>query len=1182
MKLTFSKLGVFIPLVTLTLPSQAKISGITGTQMTTKVRPNIIFILTDDHRSDVMGYAGNTIIQTPEMDKLAREGVFFKNAFSSTPICAASRASILSGLQERTHKYTFQTGPILEEYMQISYPKVLKQSGYYTGFYGKFGVKYDHQDQLFDVHEDYDRETKYKDRRGYFYKTLGKDTVHLTRYTGEKAIQFIKNAPPDKPFCLSLSFSAPHAHDPAPDQYFWDQGTDKLYQNTEIPKADLSEDMYFNRLPETVKKGFNRTRWLWRFDTPEKYQKSMKGYYRMISGVDLEIAKIRQELKDKGLEKNTVIILSGDNGYFLGERQLADKWLLYDLSIRIPLIVYDPRFKKHQDIDAMALNLDIPATIADLAGVSQPISWHGKSLVPVISGKSNNLQRDTILIEHLWEFDSIPPSEGIRTNHWKYFRYVNDKSTEELYNLKDDSKEINNLSKNVDYQNILKSLRNKCNELTKKYADPYSGVPSGLMVEYIRDPQKTVINDSLPEYSWIVPIEAKFQKAYQILVSSNNDLLDKNIGDVWNSRQVRSNKSINIEHGGNPLKPNIRYFWKLRLWDQDNRISDYSSTQTFKTGNFKGTVSSQNSFQVEILAPVSFRKIALNSYFIDFGKDAFGTLEIKYQSTKPDTLIVRLGEKLLNGKIDRKPGGSIRFAEIKLPVTSLKSDYLLSLPKDKRNTSGDAVLLPDSFGVVMPFRYCELENVKQPLKDDDVRQKAWFHYFDYNQSQFTSSDTILNQVWDLCKYSIKATSFTGLYIDGDRERIPYEADAYINQLGHYTTDREYAMTKQTIEYFMTHPTWPTEWQLHTSMMMIQDYYYTGDTELLKKYYEQLKYKTLDILTREDGLISLQKEKIDGRFMANLGFADTTKRLRDIVDWPAGSITSGNQTFAQKGERDGHQMLPINTVVNCFFYQNMKIMAEIAALLKKPQDRNYYESMAMKVKKTINEILFDREKGIYIDGEDATNSSLHSNMLPLAFGIVPKESIHRVAEFVKSRGMACSVYGSQYLLEGLYEAGESQFAMNLMRATNDRSWWNMIKIGSTIALEAWDPKYKPNLDWNHAWGAVPANIIPRYVWGIQPAAPGFELIQIKPKLGNLKTSSITIPTIKGPVKGDFRRVNDSLQQYVIEIPANVGGEFILDDLKEIVVTLNGTKVNQAFNSIRLEPGISKIEISVNSY
>ena len=255
-------------------------------------RPNIIFILTDDQRWSALGYAGNDLVHTPEMDALARQGTYFKNATVTTPICAASRATLLSGMYERSHRYSFTTGNIRDEYMQTSYPKVLREAGYYTGFYGKFGVKYPDKDNLFDVYDEYDR-GPYPDRRGYFYKTIDKDTVHLTRYTGQQALDFLEAAPRDKPFCLSLSFSAPHAQDSAEDQYFWQKETDHLLADITIPKADISDDSYFNMLPKMVRDGFNRLRWYWRYDTPEKYQHSVKGYYRMIAGIDLEIAKIR-------------------------------------------------------------------------------------------------------------------------------------------------------------------------------------------------------------------------------------------------------------------------------------------------------------------------------------------------------------------------------------------------------------------------------------------------------------------------------------------------------------------------------------------------------------------------------------------------------------------------------------------------------------------------------------------------------------------------------------------------------------------------------------------------------------------------------------------------------------------------------------------------------------------------
>lgn len=541
----------------------------------TAKKPNIIFILTDDQRWDALGYAGNPLAYTPEMDKIAREGVYFHNTISTTPICAASRASIFSGLYERTHRYSFQSGPMEEEYMQNAYPKVLKEAGYHTAFFGKFGVKYKDLGKLYDEYDNYDRKDQYHDRRGYYYKTIGKDTVHLTRYTGQQALDFIDKAPADKPFCMQLSFSAPHAHDSAKDQYFWDKETDFVLENTTVPDAKFSDKKYFDRLPQAVKDGFNRLRWTWRYDTPEKYQHSVKGYYRMIAGVDMEITKIRKQLEKKGLADNTIIIVMGDNGYFLGERQLAGKWLMYDNSIRVPLMIYDPRVKKHKDIKAMALNIDVPATILDFAGVKQPKSWHGKSLVPLVNTKDKCVKRDTILIEHLWEFKNIPPSEGVRTKKWKYFRYVNDKSIEELYNLKKDPNELENLISNKKYKKVLDNLRSKCAELIAKRQDPKATLPSGLATVFNNDAQNKI------DFSWVLPKELKSQTSYQILVSTSMTNLDQNIGEIWNSLEVEKPNTTNIKYEGKALQAGT-YFWKVRVWDEIHRTGEYTAAKTFK------------------------------------------------------------------------------------------------------------------------------------------------------------------------------------------------------------------------------------------------------------------------------------------------------------------------------------------------------------------------------------------------------------------------------------------------------------------------------------------------------------------------------------------------------------------------------------------------------------------------
>lgn len=582
-------------------------------------------------------------------------------------------------------------------------------------------------------------------------------------------------------------------------------------------------------------------------------------------------------------------------------------------------------------------------------------------------------------------------------------------------------------------------------------------------------------------------------------------------------------------------------------------------------------------FRSELIEPVLIKKTGNKSYFADFGKDAFGTLLLKVNVNEADTLVIHMGEKLKSPLvIDRNPGGSIRYQKVRLPVNPEIKEYLLKLPADKRNTSPPAIQLPDSFGIITPFRYCEIENLDSQLKPENIRQKAFFYAFNEESSSFTSSDTILNRIWEICKYSIKATSFCGLYIDGDRERIPYEGDALINQLSHYAVDNNYSLAKRTNEYFMNHPTWPTEWILHSVILFYYDYLYTGEPELLVRYYPALKAKTLIDLEREDGLISVKSENHNNDLMSRLGFSDVQQRLRDIVDWPPAQKDTGWKLATAEGERDGYEMADINTVVNSFHYYNLKLMSEIAGWLGKKEDAEFFLGRSMLVKESINNKLFDRIKGIYTDGEGSEHSSLHANMFPLAFGIVPDEYIKSVVAFVKTRGMACSVYGAQHLLDGLYNAGEAEYAYKLLTSTSDRSWWNMIRTGSTITLEAWDMKYKPNSDWNHAWGAAPANIISRQMWGIKPVKPGFTVAMIKPQLSGLKYSSIVVPAKPGRITATYTKNEKGVEFYSFTIPHGMTAELVIPYKPGSKILVNKKKAGKPYNII-LNEGLNEIEI-----
>ena len=426
-------------------------------------KPSIVFLLTDDQRYDALSCAGNPIIRTPNMDWLAQNGIRFENAFVTTPICAASRASIFTGLYERKHGYTFTMPPIRREYCNLSYPFLLRRAGYRTGFVGKFGVEV--PDGVLDEWFEYFQPSAYP-----YFKDINGKKKHLTDINMDRALDFIRDTGPDRSFCLSLSTWAPHAHDSEKQQYFWPSSCDDLYRDVVIPPPALGGPSFFESLPEFVKKSMNRERWFWRFDTPEKYQEMVKGYYRMISGVDMALGRLLHELKLLDRHKDTIIILMSDNGYFLGERGFAGKWTMHDLSIRVPLIIYDPRMAKTRRgmIDSsLVLNVDIAPTILDLAGLSIPQDVQGKSLMPFLNGSMANFRKE-ILTEHLWDHPDIPQTEAVRTEEWKYIRYPQHPEFKELYDLQNDSIEKNNLFFDKQYSEIRAELSKTCDQLIQK------------------------------------------------------------------------------------------------------------------------------------------------------------------------------------------------------------------------------------------------------------------------------------------------------------------------------------------------------------------------------------------------------------------------------------------------------------------------------------------------------------------------------------------------------------------------------------------------------------------------------------------------------------------------------------------------------------------------------------------
>jgi hypothetical protein len=501
-------------------------------------------------------------------------------------------------------------------------------------------------------------------------------------------------------------------------------------------------------------------------------------------------------------------------------------------------------------------------------------------------------------------------------------------------------------------------------------------------------------------------------------------------------------------------------------------------------------------------APVSIKRIDPNVILVDFGRVSFGNIQLIPPANSDHNVTVHFGEDFKNGRVNRKPPGTVRYALAKSHINGT-GKVTVAPPADERNTqrgrpgTPPAVLTPPEWGVVLPFRWVEIEGWPgELLPQYIVRRSAYASTWDDDAASFESSDETINRIWDFCRYSIKATTFAGVYVDGDRERIPYEADAYLNQLSHYHTDTDLQMARDTFDWLMKHPTWPTEWAFHMIFMAHADYRHSGDTKWLSSRYESLKPKLLLERARPDGLLVSNQQQVN---------------KDDIVDWP-------------KTERDGYVFKPVNTVVNAFHIRSLEMMAELAAALGKGSDVAKYKSMASKARAAFQKVLFDEEKGGYRDGEGTDHMSQHASLFPLAFGLVSEEHVSAVVKKVESRGMACSVYAAQYLMDGLFANGSALHALKLITAPGDRSWRHMVESGATVSWEAWDMIYKPNQDWNHAWGAAPANLLPRYVLGAEALAPGWKQARIRPNPGSLSFAKGKVPTPLGPVHVDWKNEN----------------------------------------------------------
>lgn len=499
----FMKLSALIPLLFLFLSCGSGSSE----------RPNIIFMMSDDHAAPAISAYGGFLadaFKTPNIDRIANEGMLFRNTFCTNSICTPSRAVILTG--KHSHKNGVYTLYEPLDDSQETFIKILQRNGYYTGIIGKWHLHT--EPKGFDYWKVMIGQGRYHDpiycEKGKGWSNDDDDGVgtvyegYVTDITTDFGIDFLDNRPKDKPFALLLHFKAPH------DEWNFKEDYAGLFADEDVPEPATLFDDYSTRGPglemATQKIGENHTVY------PEEtghlkgderkraqYQEYIKRYLRCVKSVDDNIGRVLKYLDDNDLAGNTIISYTGDQGFYLGEHGMYDKRFMYEESFRMPFVVRYPDGVKAGQINTdITSNLDFAGTFLDYAGLEIPAEMQGRSLRPLLEGNTPADWRQSTYYRY-WMHGAhfnIPGHYGIRTQDYKLIHFYNKSLGHageelyptghwqfegnyivdgddwwELYDLKNDPNELNNLYDNPDYTGIVNDLKDQLRQLKKEYDD---------------------------------------------------------------------------------------------------------------------------------------------------------------------------------------------------------------------------------------------------------------------------------------------------------------------------------------------------------------------------------------------------------------------------------------------------------------------------------------------------------------------------------------------------------------------------------------------------------------------------------------------------------------------------------------------------------------------------------------
>ncbi len=524
--------------------------------------------------------------------------------------------------------------------------------------------------------------------------------------------------------------------------------------------------------------------------------------------------------------------------------------------------------------------------------------------------------------------------------------------------------------------------------------------------------------------------------------------------------------------------------------------------------------------------PVSICTNRAGNTLVDFGRHGFGWLEAcvsapgEYEFTWGE--MIDASGSVVTDELHTKKEGWIRCATAK---GSFGGTGWTRIPYEEGPGSSFHPGPVGKFGRVMPFRWLEVKKSPFGITAANVRQVPVYYPYDMSVEAFSCDSDALVRVHDFCKHTVRATTYTGKFIDGDRERLPYEGDSYITLLSTYAITSDETLAHPMVDYLAVHTTWPTEWKQFFIRLVYEDWMHSGRTDLIRRHYALMRdVKSWRHLRRPDGLLATAGPKATP--------APDGSRPRDIVDWA-------------KCYRDGFVFCEANAVVNALHYRNLVELGEMAGAIGERGDAEMFAAEARQTFDSYQRVFFDAPNGRYRDGEGTDHATVQANAMAIACGVVPAENLGRVSGYVAAKGFSCSTYMTQFVLEALFLSGKAREAIGLMSGDGPRSWIAMMERGATVTREFWDLTLKERgrvPDMSHAWSTAPLNMISRYVLGVKPAKPGAAAISVRPNPGGLNRLSGRVPTVKGVVGLSLSRT-DGAWDVTLATPVPAEFEFL---------------------------------------